>query len=245
MSTFFLFSIFSVLLWIIASFLAMFSHRRKSTILLYAVGSIVFASYIGWIWFQMERPPLRTMGEVRLWYSLFLSLTGLFLYIRFNDRWMLPLSSILSIVFVIIGLCRPELFDKTMPPALQSVWFVPHVSVYMFSYSILSIATLLAWLKPSHLVRRLVLMGCGLLGMGMVMGALWAKEAWGDYWSWDPKETWAAATWLSYLIYIHAHEAHWSRRYELLLLTFSFLLLQMCWYGVSYLPSAQQSIHLY
>ena len=34
--------------------------------------------------------------------------------------------------------------------------------------------------------------------LGMLMGALWAKEAWGHYWSWDPKETWAAITWLSY-----------------------------------------------
>lgn len=244
MSTFFLFSLSSVLLWIAASFLAWLFHRRSS-VMLYAVGIVLFASYIGWIWWQMERPPLRTMGEVRLWYSLFLSITGLFLYIRFNDRWMLLLSSVLSTVFIVIGLCRPELFDKTMPPALQSVWFVPHVSVYMFSYSILSIATILAYLKPSYLVRRLVLTGCGLLGMGMVMGALWAKEAWGDYWSWDPKETWAAATWLSYLIYIHANEVRLSRKYELFILTFSFILLQMCWYGVSYLPSAQQSIHLY
>lgn len=244
MSTYFLFSIFSVLLWLIASITAMRSHKRSS-ILLFASGCILFASYIGLIWYQMERPPLRTMGEVRLWYSLFLSLTGLFLYIRFNYRWMLLMSSLLATVFIIIGFCRPELFDKTMPPALQSVWFVPHVSVYMFSYSILSIATILAWFKPSDLVRRLVLIGWGLLGMGMVMGALWAKDAWGDYWSWDPKETWAAATWLSYLIYIHTRGISLSRRYELIILTFSFLLLQMCWYGVSYLPSAKQSIHLY
>ena len=39
--------------------------------------------------------------------------------------------------------------------------------------------------------------------LGMLTGAIWAKEAWGHYWAWDPKETWAAATWFSYLTYIH------------------------------------------
>ena len=39
--------------------------------------------------------------------------------------------------------------------------------------------------------------------LGMLSGAVWAKAAWGHYWAWDPKETWAAATWFSYLAYIH------------------------------------------
>lgn len=244
MSTYFQFSLFTVLLWTTASLLAFHSFKR-SNIWLYASGCLLFASYIGLIWYQMGRPPLRTMGEVRLWYSLFLSFIGLFLYIRLKYRWMLAMSSSLAVVFIVIGLCRPEIFDKTMPPALQSMWFIPHVSVYMFSYSILSIATVLCWFHPSKLVRRLTFTGWGMLGMGMVMGALWAKDAWGDYWTWDPKETWAAATWLSYLIYLHLSANKISRHWEVLLLTISFLLLQMCWYGVSYLPSAQQSIHLY
>jgi ABC-type transport system involved in cytochrome c biogenesis permease subunit len=80
--------------------------------------------------------------------------------------------------------------------------------------------------------------------MGMVMGALWAKEAWGDYWTWDPKETWALATWLSYLLYLHLRPS--CRNHDLLfaLLLFSFALLQMCWWGIRFLP-AVQSIHVY
>ena len=45
-------------------------------------------------------------------------------------------------------------------------------------------------------------MGLAFLTIGMLFGALWAKEAWGHYWSWDPKETWAAITWLAYLVYV-------------------------------------------
>ncbi|MCF0180158.1 MAG: cytochrome c biogenesis protein CcsA, partial [Bacteroidales bacterium] len=67
------------------------------------------------------------------------------------------------------------------------------------------------------------------------------------YWAWDPKETWAAATWLCYLVYIHTRlvspKKHRAAMYMLL---FSFVCLQMCWWGINYLPSAQgNSIHTY
>ena len=102
-----------------------------------------------------------------------------------------------------------------------------------------------------RLCDTLVRMGWGFITMGIVMGALWAKQAWGDYWTWDPKETWAAATWLSYLLYMHLRQGQGQEpdktlRRTLVLLFFSFILLQMCWWGVNYLPSAQGfSLHTY
>ena len=82
--------------------------------------------------------------------------------------------------------------------------------------------------------------------MGMLLGAIWAKEAWGHYWSWDPKETWAAATWISYLIYIHIRlKKDTSYRTAMIVIIVSFVFLQICWWGLNYLPSAQQSIHVY
>lgn len=81
----------------------------------------------------------------------------------------------------------------------------------------------------------------------MLFGALWAKEAWGTYWSWDPKETWAAATWLAYLVYIHYRLRRRSAAdVALWILIVNFLLLQMCWWGINYLPSSQgTSVHTY
>ena len=83
--------------------------------------------------------------------------------------------------------------------------------------------------------------------VGMLFGALWAKEAWGHYWSWDPKETWAAITWLAYLLYIHYRLMPGHRvRLALWHLLVCFVLLQMCWWGINYLPSAQgSSVHTY
>ena len=78
-------------------------------------------------------------------------------------------------------------------------------------------------------------------------GVLWSKEAWGHYWSWDPKETWAAITWIAYLVYIHYRQIPLHReRLALWMLIISFVLLQMCWWGINYLPSAQgSSVHTY
>lgn len=138
-------------------------------------------------------------------------------------------------------------------PALQSPWFIPHVTVYMFSYSFLGCAFLLALVglfKPKADVMpaadTLIYIGMAFLTVGMLSGALWAKEAWGHYWNWDPKETWALVTWLSYMMYIHLRLlGKGSRKALCAVIIFSFLCLQMCWWGVNYLPTAQDSIHVY
>ena len=94
---------------------------------------------------------------------------------------------------------------------------------------------------------NLISVGYCFMTLGMLFGALWAKEAWGHYWSWDPKETWAAITWFAYLVYIHLRTARpRAVRPSLWILVLAFVLLQMCWWGINYLPSAQgTSVHTY
>jgi ABC-type transport system involved in cytochrome c biogenesis permease subunit len=96
-------------------------------------------------------------------------------------------------------------------------------------------------------VDNLVYVGLAFMTVGMLFGALWAKEAWGHYWPWDPKETWAAITWLSYLVYVHFRIYRPNERpLALWMLVVSFVLLQVCWWGINYLPSAQGvSVHSY
>ena len=214
---------------------------------------LVLAAFIVLLWVSLCRPPLRTMGETRLWYSLFALAAGLFTYIRWRYRWILSFSTVLATVFIMINIFRPEIHDQTLMPALQSPWFIPHVTVYMFSYSFLGCAFLLALVglfnsrsKVMSAADTLVYIGMAFLTFGMLSGALWAKEAWGHYWSWDPKETWALVTWLCYMLYIHLRLlGKSSRRVLCLLLIFSFICLQMCWWGVNYLPTAQDSVHIY
>lgn len=155
------------------------------------------------------------MGETRLWYAFFLPVAGLLTYLRWNYKWILSFTTLLAAVFIVVNITKPDIHNKTLMPALQSPWFAPHVIIYMFSYAILGAATLVALYylirerkigNPDRLVQmtdELVYAGTACITLGMLMGAIWAKEAWGHYWSWDPKETWAAATWLGYMVYIH------------------------------------------
>lgn len=304
------FALAASLFWISGAIVSVISKRRLPAAVLTGCGSAIFMTFIVGVWISLGRPPLRTMGETRLWFSLFLSLIGLVVYLRWRYRWVLPFGCLIAVMFAGINIFKPEIHTEELMPALRSPWFVPHVIVYMFAYAVMGIATILAlrilWLtrrsaagsapapgstthatvdaaasplSPSlqgdlRLCDTLVRMGWGFITMGIVMGALWAKQAWGDYWTWDPKETWAAATWLSYLLYMHlrqgsalssvtssgsvtmarqnspaievASHSNKALHRTLFLLIFSFILLQMCWWGVNYLPSAQGfSLHTY
>jgi len=245
--------------WIAGAVAAYRSEGVRPAAALSLCGSAIFLVFITGLWISLECPPMRTVGETRLWYSFFVSLAGTAVFVRWRYRWILLFSSVMSAVFVCINVLKPEIHDKTLMPALQSIWFIPHVSVYMMAYALLGAVTLFAvylWLRPSHSIPSeremqmcdsLVRIGWAFLSAGMVMGALWAKKAWGDWWTWDPKETWAAATWLSYLLYLHLRPGlRRDSNLAFALLVFSFLLLQMCWYGINYLPSAQgASVHIY
>ena len=253
------FAITAVLLWAVGAWAAWRDKKAvayTSTI----IGLAVFFCYILLMWISLERPPLRTMGETRLWYSFFLPLAGIVVYSRWKYKWILSFSTVLALVFICVNLFKPEIHSKTLMPALQSPWFAPHVIVYMFAYAVFGVATLMAlWMLIKDRKRDfqfstinsqlddLVYVGLAFMTFGMLFGALWAKEAWGHDWSWDPKETWAAITWFAYLIYIHYRQLPKHKpRLALWLLIISFVLLQMCWWGINYLPSAQgASVHTY
>ena len=226
---------------------------RATTLMSLAI--LGMAGFIAMLWIALERPPLRTMGETRLWYSFFLLVAGLFTYSRWKYRWIMLFSTVLAGVFIIVNIVKPEIHDQSLMPALQSMCFVPHVSVYMFSYSLLGCATLLSAVALARrssdmdiAIEKLLYAGLAFLSIGMLTGSLWAKEAWGAYWSWDAKEAWAAATWVLFLIAIHLAPSvmNTSRRwiYHTTILM-GFLALQMCWYGINYLPSAETSVHTF
>lgn len=246
------FAIATALLAVVASVLALYNRRRMAL----ATSSFAVALLSGFVvllWLSLDRPPMRTMGETRLWYSLFLLVAGVATYARWRFKWVLSFSTLMAIVFMVVNCLRPELHDKSLMPALQSAWFMPHVAVYMFSYALLGVATLMAiYYLAKHDERVLPAIdnllggGLALFTVGMLTGSLWAKQAWGEYWSWDAKEAWAAATWFLYLAAIHLRLLRQKgvQRFCILLIV-AFLSLQMCWYGVNYLPSAEKSVHSY
>ena len=251
------FALGAVLCWAVGAFFAWKGGRSVPVYVFTLAGLAVFFAFILGMWISLERPPLKTMGETRLWYSFFLPLAGIIVYGRWRYKWILSFSTVLALVFICVNLFKPGIHSKTLMPALLSPWFAPHVIVYMFSYAMLGAATLMAiyllLIKKTaaevdmDITDNLVYVGLAFLTIGMLFGALWAKEAWGHYWAWDPKETWAAITWLCYLIYLHFRKARpteWRAACRILL--FAFVCLQICWWGINYLPSAHgHSVHTY
>ena len=102
------FAILSALLWAGGAW-ASWKDKSRRAYTLTGLGLAVFFMYILWMWITLDRPPLRTMGETRLWYSFFLPLAGLIVYSRWRYKWILPLSTLLSLVFICINILKPEI----------------------------------------------------------------------------------------------------------------------------------------
>ena len=113
------FALVAALLWIAGAYLA-WRNRLTQSVIATSIGLVVFFAYILIMWITLERPPMRTMGETRLWYSFFLPLIGIFIYSRCKYHWILSFSTILALVFIGVNLFKPEIHTKAMMPALQS-----------------------------------------------------------------------------------------------------------------------------
>jgi ABC-type transport system involved in cytochrome c biogenesis permease subunit len=188
---------------------------------------------------------MRSMGETKLLYALMLSGLGLLLRFTWKTPWILKLSLPLASIFLILNLLRPEAFDKTLMPALQSPFFVPHVVAYIQGYVLVAAGAVWIFFNSKQ-SDKLVLWGIVFITLGMLMGAFWAKLAWGTYWSWDPKESFALVSWLALIAYLHLRKYYPEQiKFSKFALAMNVLLIFICWFGVNYLPSAKQSVHVY
>lgn len=89
---------------------------------------------------------------------------------------------------------------------------------------------------------RIIGLGFPLLTIGIIAGAVWANEAWGSYWSWDPKETWALITWLVFAAYLHARITRgWQGRRPAILAASGFFVVWICYLGVNILGKGLHS----
>jgi ABC-type transport system involved in cytochrome c biogenesis permease subunit len=245
------------LLWVIA---ILFPPVKEKTIpeMLALSGIVVLGAFILVLWIMLERPPMKTLAETRLWYSFLLPVAGLFICRRWKYRWLLSYCLGLALLFLTLVFFKPDTFDQVLMPALQSIWFVPHVIVYMIAYALLAASSVAGikglfddYRKKNNrdiliLADNLVYLGASFLLFGLLLGAIWAKEAWGHYWTWDPKETWAYLSWFIYLLYIHWRFSRPDRTKEALwILSLAFIVLLICWMGINYLPGAVNSVHTY
>nr|YP_010294464.1 cytochrome c heme attachment protein [Typha sp. 11CS3675]ULQ68200.1 cytochrome c heme attachment protein [Typha sp. 11CS3675] len=83
---------------------------------------------------------------------------------------------------------------------------------------------------------RVISLGFTFLTIGILCGAVWANEAWGSYWNWDPKETWAFITWTIFAIYLHTRtNQNWKGTNSALVASIGFLIIWICYFGINLL----------
>ncbi|AMO98300.1 cytochrome c-type biogenesis protein CcsB [Collimonas arenae] len=196
--------------------------------------------------------PISNLYEVFVLFSL---ITALFyLYYEQHYRTRQLGAFVLLVISAAVGfllwymVSRDAAEIQPLVPALQSWWMKIHVPANFIGYGTFALSAMVAvaYLLKSHgyLVDRLpalevlddvmykaIAVGFTFFTIATILGALWAAEAWGGYWSWDPKETWALIVWLNYAAWLHmrlmkglrGQVAAWWALIGLLVTTFAFL----------------------
>lgn len=175
------------------------------------------------------------------------------------------------VAFASISLPPAMQTASPLVPALKSNWLMMHVSVILLSYAALMVGSALAiaflvvsngntaiqgdslgmssyrWDNSlasnlDNLSYRAIGLGFLLITVGIISGAVWANEAWGTYWSWDPKETWSLIVWLVYAAYLHARITKgWQGHKPAYIAVFGFLAVWVCYLGVNLLGKGLHS----
>ena len=180
---------------------------------LLAVGVVLRGIWAG-------RVPWGNMYEYSLTSALAILGVYLFLSLRRDVRW-LGLFAVIPTLLT-LGLAVTVLYTEAaqLVPALKSYWLIIHVSAAIICGGAFTIAAGTALLSimrnrlpagglpDSERLRtityRIVAFSFPLWTFAVIAGAIWAENAWGRYWGWDPKETWAFITWVIYAAYLHA-----------------------------------------
>ena len=168
--------------------------------------------------------PLSNLYEVFILFSLLTALMYLYYELRYQNRQLG--SFVLPVISTAVGFLLWYTFDRQaheiqpLVPALQSYWMKIHVPANFIGYGAFALAAavgvayllvdkgMLASRLPSvemldDLMYKSIAIGFAFFTIATILGAMWAAEAWGGYWSWDPKETWALIVWLNYAAWLH------------------------------------------
>jgi cytochrome c-type biogenesis protein CcsB len=196
--------------------------------------------------------PVSNLYEVFILFSMITALFYLYYEQRYATRQLGPF--VLLVISAAVGfllwytVSRDAAEIQPLVPALQSWWMKIHVPANFIGYGTFALAAMVgaAFLLKSHgiladrlpslevlddVMYKAISVGFAFFTVATILGALWAAEAWGGYWSWDPKETWALIVWLNYAAWLHmrlmsglrGRAAAWWALVGLVVTTFAFL----------------------
>ena len=213
-------------------------RSHKIAIRIFFIATLLLASGVLARGFSASRVPWGNMYEFSITGALTFAIAFLVAGRKYDLRWLgLPIS---IFILLILGTAITLLYRPSAPlvPALRSTWLVVHVSAAIISGGVFLLSNTVAaaylWLERMERIKgerigwarrlpsldvldqlsyRLVAFVFPLWTFAVIAGAIWAEAAWGRYWGWDPKETWAFITWILYAAYLHARvTAGWKGR---------------------------------
>lgn len=192
------------------------------------IGTLLLLAGVIFRGISADRVPWGNMYEFSITGALAFSIAYLYAHKKYQMRWLgLPaaIAILLTLGTAVTLLYRPS---APLVPALKSPWLVIHVSAAIISGGVFLLANFIAatylildryeqkgarpiWMQKfptleslDNFSYRLIALVFPLWTFSVIAGAIWAEAAWGRYWGWDPKETWAFITWVAYAAYLHA-----------------------------------------
>jgi cytochrome c-type biogenesis protein CcsB len=199
------------------------------------------------------RAPVTNMYESIVFVAWGAVLLALILEWSLRSRYATASAALLAVACLVIADSVPIMngaIGPLVPVLRDNFWLTTHVLTISLGYAALMLATGIAhvvlalwWAGPRRLhdsqaprlLYRCLQAGTLLLAAGTLLGGVWASYAWGRFWGWDPKETWALIALLGYLVLLHARSAGLVREFGLAVGSVAaFLGVLMAWYGVNF-----------
>jgi cytochrome c-type biogenesis protein CcsB len=206
-------------------------------------------------YFELDVAPVTTLKSALSFFTWCIIAVYIAFHLRFRvmilGSFLIPVAAL----FLIVSACIPGV-ETTVNPILRSIWFLIHVTTIFIGDGIFAIAFVTAFMyliqegrikkkNLGALYRRLpsletldslnhhsIIYGFPFLTVGMIAGAMYAQNALGSYWRWDPKEVWTLITWLAYAILLHERLAvGWRGRRAALMSILCFLILLFTFLG--------------
>ena len=202
-------------------------------------------------WIISGNVPMSNGYESMLTVAWFVMLIAIFM--QFRIRLVMVFGFLLSGFFLLVShINQMDPAIGQMMPVLNSPLLSMHVSIIMMSYALLSltfICGIMGICMRSHgeelqaLSRVFLYPALTCMGFGIFIGAIWANVSWGNYWSWDSKETWALITFMIYAVVVHTQSLPIFRKplaYHIYI-TLAFLSIVMTYFGVNYFLTGMHS----
>jgi cytochrome c-type biogenesis protein CcsB len=157
----------------------------------------------------------------------------------------LIIGSLLCILFLVISRYKDvdlKIIDDSSLPLYNIMLDYYEAKLLTPSNEISELGKLKLLQSLDNWSYRIIGLGFPFLTIGIISGGVWANEAWGSYWSWDPKETWALITWLVFATYLHARITKgWGGKKTAILGGLGFFVIWICYLGVNFLGKGLHS----